>query len=249
MRLLGHRGASRDFPENTLEAFEGAMAQGAAGVELDVMRCGSGELVVCHDEWLDRLTGRKIEVARTDWQALRTLDVGSTLGFAPAKLPLLQDVFDTLPKDAVVNVELKCDVADDRGLSVAVGEYLVREGLTERVFVSSFNPRCLLRLARAFPQLKRGYLIDPDRPWLPQAWLWAPICARTSVHPHWSACTPSRLNRWHAHGWEVAVWTVDDVDEARRLRAMGAQWLITNTPGALQQALAAGPVGVASSEA
>lgn len=243
MRLLGHRGASADFPENTLEAFTGAVRQGAAGVELDVMRCGTGELVVCHDEWLDRLTGRRIEVARTSWDVLRHLDVGSSLGFRPARLPLLSDVFDALPKDAVVNVELKCDVADDRGLSLAVGEYLTRQRLEERAFVSSFNPWCLVRVARAFPGLKRGYLIDPERPWMPQAWFWAPVCARTSIHPHWSQCTAGRVNRWHEQGWEVAVWTVDDVDEARRLRALGVQWLITNRPGALGAALAAGPTG------
>src|SRR5687767_4290651 len=83
MRSLGHRGASADFPENTMEAFSGAMAQRADGVELDVMRCATGELVVCHDEWLDRLAGLHWEVLTTPWWKLRKADVGSRLGFAP----------------------------------------------------------------------------------------------------------------------------------------------------------------------
>ena len=76
MRILGHRGASAEFPENTIEAFLGAAEQGADGVELDVMRCASGELVVCHDERLDRLAGLELEFARTSWRRLKTVDVG-----------------------------------------------------------------------------------------------------------------------------------------------------------------------------
>lgn len=237
MRILGHRGASADFPENTMEAFQGAMAQGADGVELDVMRCATGELVVCHDEWLDRLSGLRWEVLTTPWWKLKGVDVGSRLGFPPAQLPLLHEVFDQLPQSAAINVELKCETTDDHGLSLAAAQLITDRRLGERVFLSSFNPLCLVRVARAFPSLKRGFLIDPDRAWIAQAWGWLPLAARTSVHPHFSQVTPERVNRWHAQGWEVAVWTVDDVDEARRLRAMGVEWLITNRPGELRRQL------------
>lgn len=235
--MLGHRGASRDFPENTIEAFLGAAAQGADGVELDVMRCRTGELVVCHDEWLDRLAGEHLEVAATSWSRLRRVDVGSTLGFAPARLPLLDEVFDALPASMIVNVELKCITVDDHGLSVAVGERLVDRRLGDRVFVSSFNPLCLVRFAAAFPSLRRGLLIDPEKAWGPQAWGWLPLTAKTSVHPYFKQCTPERVARWHGLGLEVATWTVDDVAEARALQVMGVDWLITNRPGALRAKL------------
>ncbi|MDX2014848.1 MAG: glycerophosphodiester phosphodiesterase [Myxococcaceae bacterium] len=236
MRILGHRGASADFPENTIEAFRGAMAQGADGVELDVMRCGSGELVVCHDEWLTRLAGLRWEVAHTPWWKLSRADVGGRLGFAAARIPLLDEVFAALPTDAVVNVELKCETVDDGGLSVEVGRFLEARGLSERAFVSSFNPLCLVRLARAFPGLRRGLLVDPDKAWLPQV-AWLPVAAKTSIHPHASAVTEARMKAWRALRYEVAVWTVDDVQEARRLEALGVDWLITNRPLALRQAL------------
>lgn len=239
MKILGHRGASADFPENTLEAFAAAMDQGADGVELDVMRCGSGELVVCHDEWLDRLGARHWEVARTPWWKLRSVDVGTPLGRAPARIPLLEEVFEALPERTVVNVELKCETVDDGGLTERAGRFLSERGLQERVIVSSFNPFCLVRLARAFPRLRRGLLIDPEKHWLSQAFLWLPLTARTSVHPNQSACTPARVERWHAQGWEVAAWTVDAPERARELQAMGVDWLITNRPGPLRAALGA----------
>jgi glycerophosphoryl diester phosphodiesterase len=237
MRLLAHRGASADFPENTLEAFAGAVAQGADGVELDVMRCATGELVVCHDEWLDRLAGLHWDVRATPWRQLKRLDVGSRLGFPPARVPLLDEVFDLLPSHLAINVELKCITVDDRGLSLSVAQRVHDRKLADRVFLSSFNPYCLVRVARAYPSLPRGFLIDPDLAWAPQAWFWLPVTALTSVHPHFSQITAERVNRWHARGWAVAAWTVDDVLEARRLRALGVEDLITNRPGALRREL------------
>lgn len=221
------------------------MAQGADGVELDVMRCSSGELVVCHDEVLTRLAGVRWEVRSTPWWKLKNADVGSALGFAPSRIPLLSEVFEALPPTAFVNVELKCDVADDRGLSAAVAAYLLSLPNPERVFVSSFNPLCLVRFARRAPGLRRGFLIDPDRAWWPQVYGWLPVVAKTSVHPHHLAITPARVNGWHERGWEVAAWTVDDLDEARSLRAMGVEWLITNRPGEVRRALKGFPSSAA----
>jgi glycerophosphoryl diester phosphodiesterase len=229
MRILAHRGSSADFPENTLEAFEGAVMQKADGVELDVQRCASGELVVCHDERLDRLAGLNWLIHATPWWKLQKADVGSSLGFAPARIPLLEEVFETLPDDMLINVELKCDTVDDRGLTQATAELIVERGWEERALFSSFNPFCLLRLADRFPRLKRGQLIDPDRSWLMQA-LWTPFTARESIHPHFSAVTPERVEDWKRKGFEVAVWTVDDVSEGRRLEDLGVDYLITNRP-------------------
>src|SRR3954466_12698696 len=109
MLLLAHRGASADAPENTLDAFSEAVAQGADGVELDAMVCGSGEVVVCHDEKLDRLPGPPREGRTTSYWKLKGADVGSRLGFAPERIPLLEEVLDALPSHFLVNIELKCD--------------------------------------------------------------------------------------------------------------------------------------------
>jgi glycerophosphoryl diester phosphodiesterase len=237
MLILGHRGASADFPENTREAFAGAVAQGADGIELDVMRCASGELVVCHDEELSRLARKRWVVERTRWWQLKQADVGSALGFPPARIPLLDEVLDALPPHFLVNVELKCEVADDRGLAVELGRLLERREEGDRVFVSSFNPLCLLRLARAFPQVKRGLLIDPDRGWFQQAWVWQPLVGRDTVHPHHSQCTPERIAFWHSRGLKVAAWTVDDPQTARSLAAAGLDFVITNRPAELRAAL------------
>ena len=96
MLVLAHRGSSARAPENTLAAFRLAVEEGADGVELDVMRCGSGELVVCHDERLGRLAGLDWEVGRTPWWKLQRADVGHHFG-QRARIPLLKEVFEALP--------------------------------------------------------------------------------------------------------------------------------------------------------
>ncbi len=237
MLLLAHRGASADAPENTLEAFAEAVRQGADGVELDAMVCGSGEVVVCHDERLERLARLPWEVSATPLWKLRRADVGSALGFAPARIPLLEEVLEALPAHFLINLELKCERFEDGGLARKVAELVTRRGLGERVVVSSFNPWCLFRLADAAPTLRRGYLIDPDKPWAPQAYGLMPLVASHSVHPFHEACTPERVAAWNAAGLRVAVWTVDDPARARALEAMGVSYLITNRPGALLEGL------------
>jgi glycerophosphoryl diester phosphodiesterase len=240
MLLLAHRGASADAPENTLAAFQEAVAQGADGVELDAMVCGSGEVVVCHDERLERLARLPWEVRTTAWWKLQRADVGSPLGFAPARIPLLEEVLELLPAHFLINIELKCDHADDGGLSRKVAELVTRRGLEERVVISSFNPLCLFRVAAAAPSLRRGFLIDPDKSWASQAYLVSPLVSSHSVHPYHAACTPERVEAWKRKGLRVAVWTVDEPERARALEAMGVSYLITNRPRLLREALRRG---------
>ena len=238
MLLLAHRGASADAPENTLDAFREAVRQGADGVELDAMVCGSGEVVVCHDERLGRLAGVELEVCRTPYVQLAQLDVGTRLGFGTARIPLLEEVLRALPAPMLVNVELKCDRLRDLGLAKKVAALIARLQLADRVLVSSFNPLELLRLARADPGLRRGQLIDPDRSFAVQSrWADSGRVANFSVHPAFEQIDEARVRRWKERGRRIAAWTVDDPAEARRLRELAVDYCITNRPWALRAAL------------
>jgi glycerophosphoryl diester phosphodiesterase len=235
--ILAHRGASADAPENTLTAFREAVAQGADGVELDVRLCSSGEVVVCHDPTLERLAGVQWEVRHTTWRKLRQADVGTRLGFAAERIPLLEEVLALLPPGLLMNVELKCESADDRGLVCRTLEVIRAAGREARVLVSSFNPLCLIRLAAIAPRLRRGYLVHPTKPFLVHGALLAPAVSNFSVHAHHMEATPARVRRWKDAGFRVAAWTVDGHQEAQRLAALGVDYLITNRPAQMRQAL------------
>ncbi|HLT29323.1 MAG TPA: glycerophosphodiester phosphodiesterase family protein [Myxococcaceae bacterium] len=237
MQILGHRGASALAPENTLEAFELAWREGADGVELDAMACSTGEVVVCHDEELTRLAGVAREVRRSSWQWLRTLDVGSRLGFAPARIPLLEEVLEALPDHLMVNVELKCERVDDGGLCESAVRLVQRMGQTDRVRFSSFYPPNLVRVAELAPDMERALLLDPDRAFLLQDAVFAPLFAKGAIHPFRDQVTAARMRAWRRRGLQVRVWTVNDVAQAARLRALGVSAILTDDPGRLRREL------------
>jgi glycerophosphoryl diester phosphodiesterase len=239
VRILGHRGASSDAPENTLAAFRLALEQGADGVELDARLCGSGEVVVFHDERLERLTGGSGRVADTPWTELARMKVrAGPAGPSPGRIPLLSEVLEELPRSSFINVELKSEDWPGTRVADAAGALLEAGRHEAHVVVSSFDARCLLRLALAYPRLRRGLLLDPDKPQLLQRHLALPLVGRDAVHPEARQVTEADVQRWHAGGREVAVWTVDDAELARRLAAWGVDTCITNRPGALRAALA-----------
>ncbi len=238
MKILGHRGACHAFAENTVASMLGAVAEGADGVELDVMRCASGELVLCHDEWLDRLAGIHLQVSSAPFSRLQRIKVGGPLGFKEESIPTLQEVLEALPRDFLVNVELKCDRLNDDGLSRDLAKLLLGRGDTERILVTSFNPFCLLRFRSVAPFLRRGLLIDPDRnAWLQNS-LWQRFVGGSNVHPPAQACNPSQVLRWHRRHLAIGAWTVDDAGEALRLRNLGVELIISNRPGPLRRELA-----------
>jgi len=227
--VIAHRGASADAPENTLAAFRQARAQGADGVELDVMRCKSGEVVVFHDDDVQRLGGRPGWVRQMRWDELCELDVGGG-----ERIPQLDDVLEELGP-LLVNIELKSAprwgqrLVDD-GLAESVGSIISRHGGGARLLVSSFDPLLLLRFRRRARAIATGLLFahDQARPYR-QAWA-APLLAPTAVHPDRLLVDARALGRWRAAGRAVNVWTVDDPGEVRLLCALGVDGIITNRP-------------------
>ncbi len=235
--VLGHRGASADAPENTVAAFRLAVAQGADGVELDVWRCATGEVVVAHDEDARRVAGADLRIPDAPLAALRALDVGGWKGerFRGEPIPLLAEVLEALP-GAVVNVELKSRRRDLR-LAAAAARVVAAAGAAGRVLVSSFDWRLVVAFRVAAPEIPVGLLFDGEHAWRARLALGVRLLGPSAVHPERALVTAARARRWTARRLAVNVWTVDEPAEARRLAALGATALITNVPGAIVRAV------------
>lgn len=264
--VLGHRGASATHPENTLLAFRQAMAQQADGVELDVMRCGSGELVVVHDDDLGRVIGQKPGtgplIRTTPLAELRSHDVG-----AGERVPLLSEVFEELGPDALINIELKSPdvktfgeharLVRNDGLAEAAAELLKRMPRpVETTLLSSFDPMQLWRFDRAMQgdgqRYPLGYLFHRKQP-LPLRAGWpSRVLPVAAVHPDAALIDAVSMRRWHRKGYFVHVWTVDDAREIAALCALGVDAIITNAPGAtralVERSTARAKTATASSE-
>ena len=147
MEIVAHRGYGGAFPENTRQAFERA-AETADWVELDVRACRSGELVVFHDETLDRLTGGSGPVVATPWERLRELEV---LGSGERVLRL-DEALSVIPDDTGVQVELK-----DVGLAGSVLETL--SACDNEAVLISFSPLALHEVTQFDPSADVGHIL------------------------------------------------------------------------------------------
>jgi glycerophosphoryl diester phosphodiesterase len=236
--VIAHRGACKDALENTLTAFRLAGEQGADGVELDVMRCASGELVVFHDDDLARLGGGTAadRVRALGWDELRERDLGGG-----ERMPTLDQVFD-VTGPLRVNVELKspptwAERVRDDGLAAGVAELIHRRDAAGRVLVSSFDPLLLQRFGAHAPEVPTGLLFAHDQS-LPLRRAWARRLVRpTALHPESVLVDAVALRGWRDAGLQVNVWTVDDPAEVRCLAALGVDAIITNTPLATRTVL------------
>ncbi|HET9598432.1 MAG TPA: glycerophosphodiester phosphodiesterase family protein [Anaeromyxobacteraceae bacterium] len=244
--ILGHRGASRDAPENTLAAFRLALEQGADGVELDVWRCASGEVVVIHDADTARTAprGPRRLIRRSTWPELRTMDVGAWAGvhFAGERIPLLAEVLEALPS-AVVNVELKSAGSPDVRLPLAAARVIAAARASERCVVSSFDPVLLAAFRAAAPRVRTGALFGADQAWRVREAIGTRLVRAAAVHPERTLVDEPRVRGWRARGLAVHVWTVDAPAEVARLAALGVDALITNRPAVARAALDGGRSG------
>ena len=229
--IVAHRGASALEPENSIAAFHRADADGADGVELDVLLCATGEAVVFHDDDLFRLGNRSDRIAAMSLAAIRGVRLTSG-----ATIPTLDEVLVACGSRLLVNVELKAsgvDVAELRALVEAVARTIevVGGGVAERVLVSSFHPRAIGLWRRRAPHIRTGLLFEKESS-LPLRRAWALRWLRPfSAHPEAVMCTARDVRQWHRRGYAVNVWTVDDAVALQRLSAMGVDGIITNDPG------------------
>jgi glycerophosphoryl diester phosphodiesterase len=234
--IIGHRGASAVESENSVAAFARARADGADGVELDAMICGSGEVVVFHDDDLVRLGGRPERIGETSFATLRAVTLTSG-----AKIPTLEEVFEACGPDLRVNVELKIPSrgpAPIAPLVDGVAAIIRRAGAAGRVLVSSFHPWAVRLWMRRMPTVPAGLLFEREAP-LPLRNAWAaPVIRPFALHPELVLCTPERVAGWHRRGYMVNVWTVDAEADVASCRRMGVDGIITNDPARTRALLA-----------
>jgi glycerophosphoryl diester phosphodiesterase len=234
--VFGHRGARGRVPENTFAGFDLAIDEGADGIELDVRLCGSGQVVVCHDRTLQRVTaGRDVrEVERVALADLQRIDVGGD-----ERVPTLEAVLDwSARRRTRINVEVKRDVRDLGLLLERVAALLqTLPDAPARIILSSFDVRAVHWLARRVPAIAVGWLVYHRQSVLRHALGWRLLGAK-AVHPEHVLCTESSVARWKRGGALVNTWTVNDPVEAVRLAKLGVDVIISDHAGKILKALA-----------
>lgn len=239
--IFAHRGASAHAPENTLSAFKLAIEHGADAIELDAKLSADGEVVVIHDQTVDRTTNGHGAVGKLKLDELKSLDAGIRFGseFSGERIPTLVEVFETVGQQLFINIELTNYASPNDGLVDRVVELVKRFHLEDRILFSSFHARNLARAGSLLPEVPCGMLAAEG---------WAGWVARSAIrrraaphalHPYFTDVSRALVEKNHGWNRRIFVWTVNDNQEMIRLFNLGVDGIFTDDPHLAWQVLRA----------
>ena len=204
--LLGHRGARRYAPENTLAAFDLALQHGADGFEFDVRCTRDRQTILCHDPKLNRLVLRRHNLKKIQESCNGSEQLPSCL----------EEVLDRY-RNSFLNIEVKV-----RGIEPIIVR-AVRRARPKNYFISSFLPGVVRRLYQLDGSLALGSLAQTR--WQLHRWHILPVCY---VVPHYRLLTSQLIKKIHAADKKVVTWTVNDPRQMLRAAAMGVDAIISD---------------------
>lgn len=233
-KIFAHRGYSGKYPENTMIAFKKALECGVDGIELDVQLTKDGEVVIIHDETIDRTTTGKGFVVDYTYEELEKFDASfkfKDLGFN--KIPTLREYFQLVKDyDIVTNVELKTGINEYLGIEEKVWELIKEYNLEEKVIISSFNHFSVMRMKKIAPQLKYGFLSED---WIIDAGKYTHSHGVQCYHPRFNNLVPDVIKELKKYNLEINTWTVNLEEDMKYLYSNNIDVIITNYPELAQE--------------
>ncbi len=220
--VVGHRGAMGHETENTLASVQKAMDLGVDMIEIDVFKIRSGEIVVFHDERVDRLanSGGNIEEFNIVQIKQLTLDGGH-------KIPMLQNVLKLINNQVALNIELKGADTADR-VNHIVNYYIEKEGWSPENFViSSFNWDELQDIRNLNKDIKIAVLTEEDPT---KALDIAKELNAVAINPNFRTLTKENTAKIQEEGFKVYTWTVNEPEDIQKMVEFGVDGIITNYP-------------------
>jgi len=235
--VISHRGANLEAPENTLPAFEKALAYNVDGFENDVHMTKDGVLVVVHDDTIDRTSNGTGYVCEMTFNELRALDFGSWFSpeFAGTKIPTLAEFFELCGGLKVINVEIKQAVDGSTASAPAVVKLAKEMGVFDKLLVSSFDMNMLQACLAEDPATRVAFLYAMDNEDACEAIADDPVAFAkkhnlTAYHPIVLMCNADFIEECQEAGIMVNPWTVNQEHAITALREWGADGVITDEP-------------------
>jgi glycerophosphoryl diester phosphodiesterase len=227
--IIAHRGFSGMYPENTLLAFQNAVELGVDGIELDVHLSRDKQVVVIHDENLERVAGRRDRVQDLSAAELAQAEVrGGSLDVRGQTVPTLEQYFRLVrDKGVFTNIELKNSLVPYKGLEREVLELVEVYGLQGRVLISSFNHHSLAKVLKLSPGMRCACLTACR---LERGGEYAKTRGFSFVNPHYLSLDDESIAEIHGAGVGIQAWTVDKPAPIQYLCLKGVYGVITNWP-------------------
>lgn len=234
---FAHRGASGDYPENTLLAFKEGIKRGGNGIELDVHKTKDSELVVIHDEDVERTMQSKGLIKDLTLAEIRQLKCKKALfaNHEECRIPTLDEVLKLVKdQEIVVNIELKTDVISYSGIEEDVIKLIQHYGIKNKTLISSFNPQSLKKCKEIDSTIKTGFLYYQPMDDVIQ---YAKVLQVDAIHPGLNGVTEDLIIQAHKNQLKVNVYTVNSPTHMRRLIDAGVDGIFTDYPKLLTEIL------------
>ncbi|MCR5580178.1 MAG: glycerophosphodiester phosphodiesterase [Pseudobutyrivibrio sp.] len=229
-KVWAHRGASGYLPENTIPAFEQAIKMGADGIELDIHKTKDGQLVVIHDEQIDRTSDGKGYVKDYTLEELRKYNYNATHPECKhADIPTMREVFELIkPTDLTINIELKTGIIFYEGIEEDIIALTKEFDMEDRVIYSSFNHYSIMRVQELDPEAHTGFLYMDGTLDMPE---YGRDHGVEALHPAlYNVQYPNYVERCHELGLKINTWTVNSKKYINMACQMGLDGIITNYP-------------------
>ena len=229
-KIFAHRGASAYAPENTMEAFRLAAEQHADGIELDVQMTKDRELVVIHDETIDRVSSGTGYVKDYTLEELRAFSFDNHMDqYQGVQIPTLREVLELMKQEGMeVNIELKTGIYWYPGIEKKTIELVCELGMEEKVIYSSFNHYSIQEVKRLDPKAETAYLYSDV---ILNVENYAKDTGVHGLHPAvYHLKMSDFLRKYKESGLSVRVWTVNDEADMRTFIEENLEAVITNYP-------------------
>ena len=224
MLSIGHRGAKGYIAENTLESINMAVELNVDGVEIDVFKCLSGELVLFHDKDLKKLTGRSGKI-----EDLTINDLEKYLVLGKYKIPTLKDVLEKIKNPLLINIELKGSGAAE-STSKIIEDFSGRTlWKKENFIVSSFNWDELKKFRLINTNIAVGILLDRFRN-INEAIQFGKTIKAQSIHPDYRMLNEGTVEKIKKNGFKIYTWTVNNKDDINFMRKLNVDGVISDYP-------------------
>ena len=228
--VWAHRGASGYAPENTLPAFAMAADMHADGVELDIQLTKDGEIVVCHDERVDRTSNAKGNIRDFTLDELKKLDFSNgKLAYEGVQIPTMREVCDLLkPTGLTINIELKTGEYFYPSIEEKIVKLIHECGMEKKVIYSSFNHYSIRKIQELDPEAETAFLYEDGFIDMPA---YGEKYGVKALHPSgYNLQYPAFMEDCRKRGLDVNVWTIDREADIRACIACGVHAIITNLP-------------------
>ncbi len=229
-RVWAHRGASGEFPENTMIAFQEAINQKVAGIELDVHLSKDGYAIICHDETLNRTTNGTGFIKDKNLFELKQLDAGSWFDkkFKGIKLPLLDEFLELAKKTNItINIEIKLGSIFYPGIEEKVLELIEKSGVKENVIISSFDHMALLKIKELDNSVKTGVLYSQPVITIEEL---LRLTKADALHPNYLYVTKETTAIAKELNVPIHTYTVDNTEDFLMMEELGVDVVMTNYP-------------------